>query len=301
MAWAQEIIDFALKLKPWTTVNEYQVGLYFIFGKVREFRLPERVLKEILDERKKSGRGTQITLDEIIAQEKEAEQYYKENKEEVKQYYKQNKIYPEKYKDWHRAFLTGNMRHPERYTKNLPHGTYIHLPAALDLMRVEIVPVKEVVKDLKFISVVARKSGIRESKLIIPGFKEYNLKEPISSDDNLLSLFVSGFLRYQIEDGYCSYTQVQDWERSYHSQVLLKLSKICRKRSNDILYNSETIDSIEEELKTTMNSAGPTRKDWGIWTAEFGLTDAVVHKLVRNIQEIYVPDEGLKLIHENAE
>ena len=279
MAWAQEIIDFVLKSKPWTTVNEYQVGLYFWLGKVVEWKVPKKKFVKILKERK---RGTQITIEEIIAQEKTAREQYKKTH-----------VLSE---GWHQGLFTGKLYHPERYSKNRPHGVYFHIPPLLDLSRVETVPIKEVVKNIDFISILV--DGYQKSRLILSPSKNSAsyLKEKIG-DISLKPVGISGFTRYEIEDGYKAYTQVQDWEQSYQTQILGGLAKLCREANEDI-YNPATTERIERDLKNNINSSH-VRREWGIWTSEIKIITNAPHEMTRNIQELRVAEEGLKIAMEN--
>jgi hypothetical protein len=277
MAWAQEIIDFILKLKPWTTIDEYQTGLYFVLGKVVERRIPEKKLIEILERKKASMRADKIKVDDKYKSLGIEDIKRKEREENI--VYKKSKIVPQ---GWYKKGK--KIEHPERYSKNIPYGIYFHLPEVLDISRVVGIPCREVVKDLKFVSTIIKSESID------------NLVEKNNSSSVIkqVPLIISAFVRYEIEDGYKVFTNVQDWEHSYHSKALLLLSKQVRDSTISDWSNKKYIEDIELKVKNSLNGAD-IRDKWGIWTSEVGITDAVPHTFKRNVQEIYAPEEGLKV------
>ena len=299
MAWAQEIIDTIMKLKPWTTVNEYESGLYFWQGEVLIFRLSEKKLKWLLKRRADSKHGTRITLDEILQEEKAA----------ADNYAKTSSLTPKQIEEGWRL-KKGQPQHPEWYSINLPYGTYLHVPPILDISRVEIVPIKEVVKELKFISVLSKYAdgdtllidgnggnGFSLDKVGKPNILKVNETKKYMTHAAPLS--ISGLIRYEIEDGYKAYTQVTDWERSYQSQVLILLSKLARKMTINDWLDAKSVEKFTSETTEKLNTTGPVRKEWGIWTSEIGITDISLNGIQRYAQELYVPDEGLKLKIDN--
>lgn len=298
MAWAQEIIDFILKLKPWTTVDEYQTGLYFVLGKAVERRIPEKKLIETLERKKASQRADRVRIDdklkllgieEIRKLEADANDLYKKNKN----------VPP----GWH--LKSGKLEHPERYNKNIPYGLYFHFPEVLDITRVIALPAREVVKDLKFISTLVKlepRFSYKNDNFVVGDNKRMSPKtQPLKDVPDIemyarlgyVPLFLSGFIKYEIEDCYKAFTGVQDWERSYHSKSLMTLSEHVRETTLGDWTQKNFVDGIESKVKDSLN--GAVREKWGIWTSEVGITDAVPHGLVRNVQELYVPDDGLKV------
>jgi hypothetical protein len=308
MAWAQELIDFVLKLKPWTTVDEYQTGLYLVLGKVMECRIPERKLIESLDRKKVSQRADRVKIDdkvralgidEIRKLESDVNELYRGLKKKDRNI----TALPQQYHDWH--LRRGKLEHPGRYSKNIPYGIYFHFPEALDINRVVTMPAREVVKDLKFISTLVKLDSnlsyknadftVGDNKRAGP--KTFSLRDmpgiELYAQLGYIPLFISGFIKYEIEDGYKAFTGVQDWERSYHSKALMTISEYVRETMLSDWTKKNFVDGIESKVKDSLN--GTVREKWGIWTSEVGITDAVPHGLVRNVQELYVPDEGLKV------
>ena len=277
MAWAQEIIDFILKLKPWTTIDEYQTGLYFVLGKVIERRIPEKKLIEILERKKASMRADRIKVDDKY--KSLGIEDIKRMETEENTLYQKTRMVPQGWRE-----RRNRVEHPERYNKNIPYGIYFHLPEVLDISRVVNLPCREVVKDLKYVSTLVKSESINDL------VHENNQ----SKYDGSVPLVISAFVRYEIEDGYKVFTNVQDWEHSYHSKALLLLSKQVRGSSISDWSNKNFIEDIETKVKNSLNGA-EIRDKWGIWTSEVGITDAVPHDFRRNVQEMYVPDEGLKV------
>jgi hypothetical protein len=318
MAWFQEIIDFVMKMKPWTTVNEYESGLYFWTGRVRTWHLSDKKLEWILKARKESGFGKNITLEEVLKQEKEIKKLYKKTK-------KFDSVQIEE--GWRKGFLNCafgwnpfrgyRILHPERSTKNLPYGLYWHLPSVLDVSRVETVPTTEVVKELKFMSGLLKydKSDIlfidgdgcdnglalslnkRDDKGNLLSLDKSEIEKIVNSYGTHATPFsLSGIVRYKIEDAYKAYTKVTDYERSYQSQILLTLSEKVREMTINDWVNPEKVTVFRKDFKEKLNdSVSGARNKWGIYTIEFGFTEISTRNLQRHSQELYVPDEGLKV------
>jgi hypothetical protein len=308
MAWAQEIIDFILKLKPWTTVEEYQTGLYFWRGKVLERRIPEKKLIETLERNRKyadkvliEGKRKSLGIDEIRKLE-----------EEVNKVYRETKFIPP---EWHvyrggrKELWLGHKRlaHPERYSKNIPYGVYFHIPEMLDLSRVPTMPAREVVKDLGTIVIMVKMHP--ETYILpetMPGLNivgETSVPKTVAERETksgdlikykIALLSIRPYIRYVIEDGYKAFTNVQDWQNTFHSQALVRISENTRGSFLEDWLEKDPVDKMAETARGNLNKVS-ARQDWGIRTEEMGFADIGRTSLSKNIQELSTSSEGLKL------
>jgi len=308
MTWFQEMIDFVSKLKPFTTVEEYQTGLYYWWGAARERRINEEKLIKILERKKASTRGDKIKVNDKLVYLGIDE--IRKLEEDVNKLYKQTKTIPEGWYLRHEGLLRREkVEHPARYSKNLPYGVYLHIPEMLDISRVVTMPARPVVKDLGYLNILAKIDSHEDllnydlnKSNSLADIKVKTLNNNSSSDgraamlanQGLVELCLRAFTRYEVEDGYFTFTNVQDWENTYHSEALLRISEHTRGTHLKNWVDKDFVEGIEMKVKNVLN--GPEVRDkWGIWTYKIGISDAGIGSMNRNINELYAPDGGLVL------
>jgi hypothetical protein len=335
MSFVTDFFDALERFRPWTTINDYENGLYYTFGRPRVWKISDKKLDyvlqeewEDLEEDKKLGisrlkdtpENIPKNLSELKKMEYDAytdflrevylETYPVSDKKIVNSYSqmflshsipdKYQKFDPKKipkYSDWK---VHGNFpSHPTRYRTNIPHGTYLHTPTILGLQKVPKLSTALIVKDLKFVSILADGTPIStKAKFQSIDKKGQPVGKPTqyeSHNDNidkivnydptkLVSVMIGGMLRYKIENFHSVYSVIEDWESSYQSQAMILISDYCRERSLTEFYTRSFADGLKKNIRDRLNEM--PREDWGIKTKDFGLFTVSTHKLNRNIQEL---------------
>jgi regulator of protease activity HflC (stomatin/prohibitin superfamily) len=253
MSFVQEFWDIVSKLTFFKIVNEYERGVMFRNGSAIELR-------------KRIGKDEQKRI-------REEEGVYRQTKRTLLEVIKDvEKPLP---KEWHKGIITGKPRHPRRYekSKELNAGLYFFLPV---LYRVETLPTKSVVLDLRNISI------------------------PTTDPDPEKSIILASCnIQYKIVDVYKAYAQVHNYENSYKINALSVLTKFTRGKEFEFWKDKDKIEDLEKVVREEMNKM--PKDKWGISTEKFVITDTVPHKIVRYFHENIPTDYNIDFVSNKPE
>ena len=156
--------------------------------------------------------------------------------------------------DFRRSGYTGLPVHKDRYSKILQEGLYFYSPIFQDVVKESK---QEQVVNLGNITVQTNEENYHDSK----------------------SMMLSCNARIQVVDLYKLYTAVHDYEESFEFQTLSTFARLVRGMSFKELISKETLDSLEGQVKETVDDIVTER--WGLEIHEITITDYTVCNAVR--------------------
>lgn len=123
---------------------------------------------------------------------------------------------------------------------------------------------------------------------VVKGYKQervLNLKEITvpTTDSNAESIVISCNIRIEMVNFYKAYTAVYDYEASLSDYTLSILAKHCRGKSLKDFQNKEKIKEIEKEVTEELRKI--VTKDWGVKIHAVYVTDNVPCNVQRHLHE----------------
>jgi len=278
MGWIAEIYEGIAFFRFAQIVNEYEAGLYFRNGRVRDRRVrlsPEK-------------------LEEIAAEEAELWERRKQKLKRVlgwkrflpwvnPSYSGRSSINPNPKGHYRTSWLSKKPRHPTRYerSKILQPGLYFHIPL---IDRIEKDTTTPVVVDLPDRSIPVR-NGFELRIATATGYEDLSRIEPYKPayhpEDG--SVLVSCNIHYQIINFYKAFTQVNDYQDTFITYATSMLSRLGRGKTYDFWKDEEQVEALELKLKEALKKEATSK--WGLQILDVFITEGMHHSAQRVFHE----------------